>query len=297
MTIHQYIQQVEPQLVHRFGPSASEWCAQLPPLISELSTRWQLQIGTPFEAGASSLTLRCTTSDNTAAVLKLSPDTELMAAQVEMLQHLAPSGRVPAVLASEPSIAAMVMEEVIPGTVADDIPIDTLIPLWANLMRKLHSVPRPAKELPTLQDRFDESFQRIGKNLSNPLISERIRQATWSRAIERCQKLLDSQDNPVMLHGDLHPGNALDGGPSRGLIAIDPKLCVGDPCFDAVDLVAMSAGGEGVDSRCDRMASACGLDGDRLHAWAQVVAPMFAISHIRDNGPEAAIEELLTLAR
>jgi hypothetical protein len=46
--------------------------------------------------------------------------------------------------------------------------------------------------------------------------------------------LLDTQTTTVLLHGDLHLGNALDGGPSRGLIAIDPKACVGDPCFDAV---------------------------------------------------------------
>lgn len=295
MAITDHIAQVEPQLVHRFGPSATEWCATLPARVAELSTRWQLRVGSPFEAGASSLVLRCTTAAGIPAVLKLSPDTTLMGAQADMLEHLAPSGRAPAVLAWEPRIAAMVMEEVVPGTVADDLPVDELIPLWADLMRQLHRLPRPARELPELRDRFDEAFQRIGKNLSDPLVNARIGATTWNRSIERCRRLLDSQDTRVVLHGDLHPGNALDGGPARGLVAIDPKLCVGDPCFDAVDLVAMAAGGEGVDARCERMANACGLDGDRLHAWARVVAPMFVIGHLRNNGPEAALEELLEL--
>lgn len=100
----------------------------------------------------------------------------------------------------------------------------------------------------------------------------------------------------MLLHGDLHLGNVLDGGP-RGLVAIDPKACVGDPCFDAVDYVVAGAGHEGVEARCRHVAAACDLDGDRLHAWSRVIAPMFAIAHLTHGGPERAIDELLALAR
>jgi len=99
----------------------------------------------------------------------------------------------------------------------------------------------------------------------------------------------------VLLHGDLHLGNALDGGPSRGLIAIDPKACLGDPCFDAVDYVVAGAGLEGVEARCQRVATACGLDGDRLYAWSRVIAPMVAIAYLTYDGPKPAIDELLAL--
>jgi streptomycin 6-kinase len=101
----------------------------------------------------------------------------------------------------------------------------------------------------------------------------------------------------VLLHGDLHLGNVLDGGPSRGLVAIDPKACIGDPCFDAVDYVVSGAGQEGVEARCQRVATACGLDGDRLLAWSQVIAPMFAIAYLSNDVPEPAIDELLALTR
>ncbi|WP_343034490.1 aminoglycoside phosphotransferase family protein [Amycolatopsis anabasis] len=99
---------------------------------------------------------------------------------------------------------------------------------------------------------------------------------TWQRTIRRCETLLDTQASPVLLHGDPHLGNVLDGGPSRGLVAIDPKACTGDPCFDVVDYVVAGAGQEGVEARCQRVATACGLDGDRLYAWSQVIAPMAA---------------------
>ena len=126
----------------------------------------------------------------------------------------------------------------------------------------------------------------LGRTLTNP-----------RRAIERCEALLDTQTRPVLLHGDLHLGNVLDGGPSRGLVAIDPKACIGDPCFDAVDYVVGGAGHEGVEVRCERVAIACGLHGDRLYAWSRVIAPMFAIAYLTYGGPEPAIDELVTLTR
>ncbi|MFI1680591.1 aminoglycoside phosphotransferase family protein [Streptomyces sp. NPDC020607] len=105
-------------------------------------------------------------------------------------------------------------------------------------------------------------------------VGAHVGHATWQRARRRCETLLDSQSELVLLHGDLHLGNVLDGGLSRGLIAIDPKACVGDPCFDAVGYVVAGAGQDGVEARCQRVATACGFDGDRLYAWSRAIAPM-----------------------
>jgi streptomycin 6-kinase len=141
---------------------------------------------------------------------------------------------------------------------------------------------------------MDEAFARIGKRLAEPAIGARIGEAAWRRAIQRCEKLLATQGKGVLLHGDLHLGNALDGGPERGLVAIDPKACIGDPCFDAVDYVLAGAGHEGVAARCERVAAACGLDGDRLHEWSRATAPMAAIGAITYNVP--GLDELVALA-
>jgi streptomycin 6-kinase len=144
-----------------------------------------------------------------------------------------------------------------------------------------------------LRGRCDEALARIGRRLSEPAIGARIDQATWQRTIERCETLLNTQAWVVLLHGDLHFGNVLDGGLSRGLVAIDPKACIGDPCFDAVDYVVAGAGHDGVEARYQRVATACGLDGDRLFDWSQVIAPMFAIAYLTNDGSESAIDELL----
>jgi streptomycin 6-kinase len=74
---------------------------------------------------------------------------------------------------------------------------------------------------------------------------------------------------PTLLHGDLHLCNVLDAG-DRGLVAIDPRACVGDPAVDAVDFAyAFPDLREGI----ERMAAV--VDGDRLAAWCAVFAGFF----------------------
>ena len=80
-------------------------------------------------------------------------------------------------------------------------------------------------------------------------------------------------------------------------MAIDPKACLGDPCFDAVDYAVAGAGQEGVGPRCERVAAACGLDSARLYAWSQVIAPMAVIALLPEGGPQPVLDELLALAR
>ncbi|RSM85943.1 aminoglycoside phosphotransferase [Kibdelosporangium aridum] len=289
------MEDVDARLVSRFGAKAEGWLAEVPAVAARLATRWGLVLGDLFDSGASSVVMRCQWPDGTPAILKFSPDKALLTKQVEMLRLFAPSGRVPNVLATDAETGATVLEEVLPGTMAEDMPQTSLPQQWGELLAALHAVAPPAQWPLDLRGRFDESFARIGRRLSEPVIGARIDQATWQRAIQRCDTLLDTQDRVVLLHGDLHLGNALDGGPSRGLVAIDPKACIGDPCFDAVDYVVAGAGLEGVEARCERVATACGLDGDRLYAWSRVVAPMVVIAQLTYDGPEPVIDELLAL--
>jgi streptomycin 6-kinase len=290
-------EEVRARLAARFGPAVDGWLAEVRPLAARMAAQWGLGLGEQFESGASSVVLRCRWPDGTPAVLKLSPDRALLTRQGEMLRVFAPSGRVPAVLAADAEAGAMVLAEVLPGTEAADLPPASLPARWGDLLAALHAVAPPAGWPWDLRGRCDEAFGRIGRRLSEPDIGARVDRAAWQRAIGRCGRVLDTQDTPVLLHGDLHLGNVLDGGPSRGLIAIDPKACVGDPCFDAVDYVVAGAGLEGVEDRCRRVAAACGLDGDRLYAWSRVIAPMLAIGYLTHDGPQPAIDELLTLSR
>ncbi|MFF2377356.1 aminoglycoside phosphotransferase family protein [Streptomyces xiamenensis] len=177
----------------------------------------------------------------------------------------------------------------------DGTPAAPLPGQWSDLLTALHEVAPPPLPTRVLRGRCEEAFARVGRRLSEPAISARMDVTAWDRAVQRCERLLDTETTTVLLHGDLHLGNVLDGGAERGLMAIDPKACVGDPCFDAVDYVVAGAGLEGVETRCTRVAAACGLDGDRLYAWSRVIAPFAAIAQLGSGGEKPVIDELLAL--
>lgn len=291
------VESVTARLVRRFGPQVAPWCAGVPDLVARLAGRWGLAFGELLPDGASSVTLRCRLPDGTRAVLKVSPERALLAEQVRMLGWFGASGRVPAVLAADEEAGAMLLEDVLPGTPAEDLPAASLPERWSELLTALHGVTPPPLPGRVLRGRCEEAFARVGRRLSEPAVRARLAPTAWDLAIRRCDRLLATETTTVLLHGDLHLGNVLDGGAGRGLIAIDPKACVGDPCFDAVDYVLAGAGLEGVETRCARVAAACGLDGDRLHAWSQAIAPFAAIAHLSGGGDAAAVDELLALTR
>jgi streptomycin 6-kinase len=242
--------------------------------------------------------LYCSRAGGAGAVLKLSPDAGFLADQAAMLRLFAPSGKVPAVLAVDAAAGAVLLEPVEPGTGADELPDPPSPQAWGDLIRALHRAAAPPPGFPRdLRGRCDEFFARIGRRLAEPPIGRQVRPADLDRGASRYDRLLASAPVQVLLHGDLHLGNVLDGGPARGLDAIDPRACVGDPCFDAVDYALDGAGRDGVGHRCAALAPAAGLDPDRLYAWCRAIAPIIAISRIADPGAQQTVTELLTLAR
>src|SRR6185295_6079650 len=82
----------------------------------------------------------------------------------------------------------------------------------------------------------------------------------------------------VLLHGDLTPANILDGGEQRGLVAIDPAPCLGDPAFDAIDLVLWRAKDvETITARVEQFAPTIGTTARRLAQWCSAFAAMTAL--------------------
>ncbi|MFT7834813.1 aminoglycoside phosphotransferase family protein [Saccharothrix sp. BKS2] len=278
------VEEITARLSLRFGPEVTGWAAAVPDRVADLARRWDLApAGGPLSQGASSVVARFLAGGE-PVVLKLSPDEPFLARQAAVLRLFGPSGRVPAVLAEE--AGAVLMAAVRPGTEVADLPEPPTAPAWADLVGPLHAVAPPPGAL-DLADRCAEFFARIGRRVT---ASTPVTPGMWERAQGRCGALLAGGPR-VLLHGDLHAGNALVG--PRGLVAIDPRPCVGDPCFDVVDLALDAAGREGVADRSARLAGACGLDPDRLLGWCRTLAPVIALSRLDDR---PALDELLTLA-
>jgi streptomycin 6-kinase len=120
----------------------------------------------------------------------------------------------------------------------------------------------------------------------------------YERGRERALRLAAASSSTVRLHGDLTPVNVLDGGRARGLVAIDPAPCLGDPAFDAIDLVLWRVeDAETIVRRIDELAPAIGADTDRLLGWCAAFAGMIALEIAEaSDSPAAQLQPLLALA-
>lgn len=125
---------------------------------------------------------------------------------------------------------------------------------------------------------------------------------TWCRALEpaaarhgglfeKAAKVLrpllrDAQD-PVVLHGDLHHDNVLDGG-ERGWLAIDPKGVFGERAFDYANLfrnpdveTALAPGR--MARRVQIVAAQTGLQPKRILEWVLAYAGLGAAWSLEDG--------------
>lgn len=249
------------RLTPRFGKAADRWVRSLPDRLATLATEWDLDLGGEFKSGNSSVVLRAAAPAGDA-ILKLSPDVYAVDEETRMLRQFAASGRVPAVLAA--TRGAVLLEAIHPGTLVEKLPAPPAPAEYAGFLTDLHAAGDPASAPRQLEDWIEVLFA-----------SARKRGADLTRSVRLCDELLATPTDTVLLHGDLHLGNVLAGG-ARGLVAIDPMACAGDPCFDAIDYVLEGLDRAEMIRRRDELARSTGFDPDRLDAWCRVTAPIGA---------------------
>jgi streptomycin 6-kinase len=102
----------------------------------------------------------------------------------------------------------------------------------------------------------------------------------FASAARAARELLAAPRDPVVLHGDLHHDNVLDGG-ARGWLAIDPKGVFGERGFDYANLfrtpdaaIALAPGR--MSRQADIAAAAADLDRRRLLTWIHAYAGLGA---------------------
>jgi len=285
----------------RFGTRVEPWWKSLPKATGELAERWELVVGDAVGRGNTSLVVRCRRADGCAAVLKLTPDGDLAAAEAAALRSWQPSGRVPAVWGHDVARGALLLE-----ALANEIPLSEMgMPVEldeiASLIVELHrsgtpvvgnGVVRQAERIEFILEYWIGRHASRGEAVARAVSVERLR-----RGHALARELVVAACEPVLLHGDLHPGNVLDGGAERGLVAIDPRPCVGDAAVDAVDWVFWSADDPCAwEPRSRELALAVGVGHERLWAWCPAFAAMLAGSEAARGAPAGKIDGLLGLA-
>ena len=286
------------RLTARFGSEVAAWSDELPGVLTALAERWRFELGSPIPRGSVSAVFRCRMADGRRAVLKASPDRARLALEAAALDAWR-TAHTPAVIALDEQLGVLLIEAIEPGTPLVVSSIYPAAEIVAELLSSLHGSGVPDRSCPAVGQRvtylFDSSAQLYERH---PQLRALIPPELYERG-RRLATRLAQRDSPiVLLHGDLTPGNILDGGAERGLVAIDPAPCLGDAAFDAVDLVLWQADDlETIEARTERLAAATGVDAERLFGWCVAFAAMSALElGSRGDGAGAAIEALLELA-
>jgi aminoglycoside phosphotransferase (APT) family kinase protein len=98
------------------------------------------------------------------------------------------------------------------------------------------------KSFPPLIQRVEFIFEFWGARRQKLQVASHVSLELVERSLATARELAVRPGPRVLLHGDLHAGNVLDGGDHRGLVAVDPRACVGDSAFDLIDWVLADAG-------------------------------------------------------
>jgi streptomycin 6-kinase len=229
------------------GPAAP------PHTLVDVARTWGLVLGAELARGPHGRVVEATTEDGTRAVLKVATT----GVRWEATALLAWRGvGAPALLRHDPSAGALLLERIVPGTPPDGTSADDVAPLLHNL-----HVAAP-DEVPPLAEVVRQRLARAAEERRAP-----AQKIAWAQ--DALDELEQDAPPPVLLHGDLDDRNLLACA-RRGLCAVGPRPCAGDPAYDAGTWVHGSRR-PGRRARLDAIVAATGLPRERVRDWAAVV--------------------------
>lgn len=252
-------------------------------VVQQLAARWALTLDAPFPPTPGSpgnFVAPATLPDGAPAVLKVSRFVAETRQEIAALRFWDGIGAA-RLIDADPELGALLLERVLPGSMLADVDDAAAIRVTADLLTRLW---RPVSALDGLRplpswlaayDRNRMALERGDGGFPTPL---------FQRADALRRELLETTNDAVVLHGDLHHFNVLRSDRAHWL-AIDPKGLVGDRCFDVCQfLVNPGRMAATVNRRrLDQFSALLGLDRRRLAQWAFVHAVLDACWDFEDG--------------
>jgi streptomycin 6-kinase len=250
-------------------PERREWLRFLPDVVAELTRRWSLRVGPPYQPGG-----RCAwvapARDSTGQdlVLKVAWRHDEAADEAEGLRAWAGHGTVRLYDSDVfDATSVLLLERCHPGTIlAEALPEPEQDEVVAGLLRRLWSAPtggHPFRPLQVMCDAWAAQFE-VQLAGSAGLLDPGLARA----GIELFRALPASAERQALLCTDLHAGNVLAARREPWLV-VDPKPYVGDPTYDALQHMLNCTQRLAGDPAgfAARMADLLGLDPGRLARW------------------------------
>ena len=252
------------------GPARVEWLAELPRRVEELTARWGLELGEPFEPGGDcSWVAPGTDREGRAVVLKVAWQHAESLHEVEALAALGGQGAVEVYSFEhlDSDTTAMLLERCLPGDELRTRPETEQHVVVTDLLRSVWAVDLPSDHpFRPLSVMADDWVARAEARLTAE--PGRLDNGLAREGLALFRELSRTGPAGVLLFTDLHAGNVLSGE-RRPWLLIDPKPYVGDPHYDVLQHllnceVSLQADPNGL---LTEVAGLADLDVGRVRQW------------------------------
>lgn len=284
-------------IVNIYGKKGETWLLNLPTLIHDLSTHWQLSQVMPVANMTFNYVATAVTKTQQFVVIKISYDEKNIAAEYEALKYFDGKGAIQ-VIDYHKIHHALLLQQAIPGTTLKYFypeQIDYVMNCYVDTMQKLHY------QKPLYHYHFkhiDDWLQAINEfNLNQMYSSDLTKKALYLK-----NELLKTMRSEIILHGDLHHDNILKNNDEW--LTIDPKGIVGETEFEIAafdfmninEFANQSDVGNILINRINLLAQKANLDTERIKAWVFVRLILMAAWLVEDNDdPRLALKLAETL--
>ena len=255
------------------GEDWSAWLDRLPRLTDELLAEWELRpTGDPLH-GYCSLVVPVVDVDGTSGGLKVTFDGDVESRHEGLaLQHWGGRGAV-RLQRADPRRRALLLDWLPGGDLGDAWDVEAC-EVIGGLYASLHIPAMP--QLATVGsyvERWLRELDALGRDIPVP-------RRYVEQALSLGRDLLAQDDEPVVVHGDLHYANVMADAEGEW-VAIDPKPMAGDPHYEPAPMLwnrmdelsgplAVGSVRDGLRRRFHALVDAGGLDEARARDWVVV---------------------------
>jgi streptomycin 6-kinase len=298
------------RLRHRRTPEGRAWLDRLPDIIAMALRQWNLDVDLPSGAlpwhGHTGIVLPVRTREEGPAVLKVAFPHEEALLEAVALTLWDGHGSVQ-LRESDTALGAMLMERLDERRSLLELPLDEAIAAWGALVQALSIPPdgrsqwRHIPHIAATAEAFCDELPQRWAELAEPF-------PRWllEAALEVCQvrgAVSRRSSNDVLVHTDLHYGNALARPGANAYLSIDPQVQVGDAEFSVApclwnrlqDLPAGNAEAA-LRRRAALLARAAGLNEDLAAAWSVVREVDNALGYLEMPGHDGDAQRSLWVA-
>ena len=224
------------------GARGLQWLEELPDLVADLASEWDIAIGRPLEGGSESYVVTATTADGVDAVLRLQiPDDPSLDGRspfevTAWICSAAAGDAYARLLRADVERRALLLERLGPSLQHSGLGLQEQLEALCELLSRAWRVaPEIALESGAHKARSLASFiETAWEELRQPCSERSI-----ARALVFASSRADSFDpaTSVVVHGDAHVGNALRSQPldvdrQQPFKFVDPECFLAEPGYD-----------------------------------------------------------------